>query len=289
MNILPILFTSFLVFVQLVGFSQLVTNSTQLDNAIAAAVPGTTIILANGTWNNVFIDIDKNGNSSQPITITAQDSGDVLMTGNSRVLMSGSYVTVSGLVFQDPANLVVSGSNIEPIFELNQCDNCRVINNKIDSYNGTEAQKTLKFKWIYIRDGQHNEIAFNSFIGKYGIGSIINDNRQLSNNDYLKIHHNYFADRTPINGLNEGNDQDAIRIGVSSTSLSDSYSEVYNNYFYNFFGEIEIISNKSGKNKYYNNTFRDYSGCITLRHGNNCEVYGNYFLLKIITLLLEFV
>lgn len=236
--------------------------------------------MANGTWNNIFIDINKNGTASEPITISAQNPESVFMTGNSRVYMRGSYLTISGLVFKDPSNLVVSGSTIEPIFELNKCNNCKVTNNKIDSYNGTEAQKTMKFKWIYIVDGQYNEISHNSFVGKYGIGSIINDNRSLGNADYLKIHHNYFADRTPINGLNDDNDQDAIRIGTSTTSLSDSFSEIYDNYFYNFFGEIEIISNKSGKNKYYNNTFRDYGGGLTLRHGNNCEVYGNYFFAE---------
>lgn len=259
------------------AFSQVVSNATQLDNAISAATPGTTIILANGTWDDVFIDIDKNGTPANPITITAQNVGSVIMTGNSRVYMRGSHLTVSGLVFQNPANLVVSGSNIEPIFELNKCDYCKVLNNKIDAYNGTESQKSLKFKWVYLTDGEHNEIAYNSFLGKYGIGSIINDNRSLANADYIKIHHNYFADRTPINGLNNDNDQDAIRIGTSTTSLSSSYSEVYDNYFYNFFGEIEVISNKSGHNKYYNNTFRNYSGGLTLRHGDSCEVYGNYF------------
>lgn len=261
-------------------YAQLVTNATELNSAIAVAAPGTTILLADGTWNNTYIEIDKNGTSTAPIHVTAQNPGAVLMTGNSRVYMSGSYVTVSGLVFQDPANLVVSGSSIEPVFELNTCDNCKVVNNKIDSYNGTESQKTMKFKWVYIVNGQYNEIAYNSFIGKYGIGSIINDNRSLGNADYLKIHHNYFADRTPINGINDDNDQDAIRIGTSTTSLSDSYSEVYMNYFYNFFGEIEVISNKSGQNKYYYNTFRDYGGCLTLRHGNNCEVFGNYFFAE---------
>ena len=260
--------------------AQLVTNNTELQAAITNASAGSEIILSNGTWNNVFININKSGNSSLPITITAQNPGSVFMTGNSRVYMRGNYVTISGLVFQNPSNLVVSGSTIEPIFELNQCDNCKVINNKIDTYNGTEAQKTMKFKWVYIVDGQYNEIAHNSFIGKYGIGSIINDNRSLANADYLKIHHNYFADRTPINGINDDNDQDAIRIGTSTTSLSDSFSEVYENYFYNFFGEIEIISNKSGQNKYYNNTFRKYGGGLTLRHGNNCEVYGNYFFAE---------
>ena len=81
--------------------------------------------------------------------------------------------------------------------------------------------------------------------------------------------------------MNEDNDQDAIRIGNSSTSLSNSFTEVYANYFYNFFGEVEIISNKSGGNKYYNNTFRDYAGALTLRHGDDCEVHGNYFFWSI--------
>lgn len=259
--------------------AQIVTNASELASAIAAAAPGTTIQLADGNWNNVHIEIDKNGTATAPITIMAQNAGAVSMTGNSRVTMAGEYLALSGLIFENPSNLTQSGSNIEPVIELDECDHCKILNNKIDGYNGTEAQKSLKFKWI-LCDGLYNEIAYNSFIGKYGVGSIINDNRNASGPDYLSIHHNYFADRSPINGLNEDNDQDAIRIGNSSTSLDDSFSEVYNNYFENFFGEIEIISNKSGSNKYYNNTFRNYSGCLTLRHGDNCEVYGNYFFAE---------
>lgn len=274
-----LLLTLTLFFISTLSYAQVVNNSTELNNAISTATSGTTITLANGIWNDVFIDIDKNGTSSAPITITAQNPGAVLMTGNSRVRMAGTYITVSGLVFENAANLVANNTTIEPVFELDGCDYCKIINNKIDNYNGTEAQKTLKFKWI-LADGQYNEIAYNSFIGKYGVGSIINDNRNSTAPDYLKIHHNYFADRTPINGVNDDNDQDAIRIGNSSTSLNDSYSGVYDNYFYNFFGEIEIISNKSGQNKYYNNTFRKYSGCLTLRHGDNCEVYQNYFFAE---------
>ena len=150
------------------GYAQIVTNSTELNNAINAALPGTTIILADGTWKDVFINIDKNGTADAPITITAQNAGAVLMTGNSRVYMEGTYLTVSGLIFQEPANLVLDGSDrIEPVIELKRCNHCKIINNKIDSYNGTEAQKELIFKWI-LADGQHNEIAYNSFVGKYG-------------------------------------------------------------------------------------------------------------------------
>lgn len=266
-------------YISFLSYGQVVTDLTELNNAIAEAAPGTTIILADGIWENIFIDIDKNGTSTEPITISAQNPGAVIMTGNSRVYMEGSYLTVTGLVFQDPSNLMVDGGDIEPVIELKRCNNCKIINNKIDTYNGTESQKDMKFKWI-LTDGQYNEIAYNSFIGKYGVGSIINDNRNSDDPDYLSIHHNYFAKRTPINQVNEDNDQDAIRIGSSKTSLSDSFTEVYDNYFYDFFGEVEVISNKSGENKYYNNTFRNYAGTLTLRHGNNCEVFGNYFFAE---------
>ena len=279
MQIHKTVFIAILIIIGGSGYAQIVNNVTELNSAINSASPGSTVVLADGTWDDVFIDIDKNGSSTQPITITAQNPGNVLMTGNSRVYMEGSYLTLSGLVFEDADDLVTSGSNIEPVIELKDCDNCRVISNKIYAYNGTEAQKSMKFKWV-LNDGQNNEIAYNSFIGKYGVGSIINDNRNTTTPDYLKIHHNVFADRTPINGLNDDNDQDAIRIGQSNTSLDDSFTEVYDNYFYNFFGEIEVISNKSGQNKYYNNTFRNYSGALTLRHGDNCEVYGNYFFAE---------
>jgi poly(beta-D-mannuronate) lyase len=110
-----LLFTLALLLTSTLGFSQVVTTPAQLTSAINSATPGTTIILADGTWNNVFIDIDKNGTAASPITITAQNSGAVLMTGNSRVYMEGAYITVSGLVFQNASNLVVNGSTIEPV------------------------------------------------------------------------------------------------------------------------------------------------------------------------------
>lgn len=171
---------------------------------------------------------------------------------------------------------------IEPVIEFRDssntdCVNCHVRNIMIDANNGTSIQEEDIFKWIIIY-GEYNEVSYSSFVGKNGVGSIINDNHNNSTPDYTKIHHNYFADRVPVNNdVNGLNDQDAIRIGVSTTSLSDSFTEVYDNFFNNWAGEVEIISNKSGSNKYYNNTFRDYQGTLTLRHGNNAEVFGNYF------------
>ena len=261
---------------------QLVSTNSELNIAISNASAGTTIILADQIWTDVQININKNGTSDNPIIIKAQTPGNVFFEGRSNISLGGSYIIFEGVIFQNASGLITSGDKLEPIIEFrdtsnNDCVNCHVRNIKIDSYNGSTSQETLKFKWIIIY-GEYNEVSYSSFIGKNGVGSIINDNHNNSTPDYSKIHHNYFADRVPVNNdVNGLNDQDAIRIGVSTTSLSDSFTVVYDNFFNNWSGEVEIISNKSGSNKYYNNTFRDYQGTLTLRHGNNTEVFGNYF------------
>ena len=261
---------------------QLVSTNSELNIAISNASAGTTIILADQIWTDVQININKNGTSDNPIIIKAQTPGNVFFEGRSNISLGGSYIIFEGVIFQNASGLITSGDKLEPIIEFrdtsnNDCVNCHVRNIKIDSYNGSTSQETLKFKWIIIY-GEYNEVSYSSFIGKNGVGSIINDNHNNSTPDYSKIHHNYFADRVPVNNdVNGLNDQDAIRIGVSTTSLSDSFTVVYDNFFNNWSGEVEIISNKSGSNKYYNNTFRDYQVTLTLRHGNNTEVFGNYF------------
>ena len=262
--------------------AQVVSTNSELQNAISNAQAGTIIELADGTWNDVQISINVNATESQPCIIKAQNPGSVFFEGRANISLGGSYIIFEGVIFQNASGLISSSSRIEPVIEFrdtsnNDCVNCIVRNIKIDSYNGTSAQEEDVFKWIIIY-GEYNEVSYSSFIGKNGVGSIINDNHNNSTPDYSKIHHNYFADRIPVNNdVNGLNDQDAIRIGVSTTSLSDSFTEVYDNFFNNWSGEVEIISNKSGSNKYYNNTFRDYQGTLTLRHGNNTEVFGNYF------------
>jgi poly(beta-D-mannuronate) lyase len=272
-----------------------VSNKTDLLAAVTRVNAGTTttIIIADGIYTDAVLRIKRTATVSNPIIIKAQTPGKVFLEGNSRVEMGGAYITFQGVIFRNPANLVATSTTIEPVIKFrydisNVCTNCTLTNVKIDAYNGTAAQSatsTLVYKWVLLY-GQYNEISYCSFTGKNGIGSTINDNRDVPNNvpantlpNYTKIHHNYFGDRTFVGTyVDQYNDQDAIRIGNSASSLYDSFTEVYENLFSNWFGEIEVISNKSCNNKYYNNTFSNYSGSLTLRHGNNCEVYGNYFL-----------
>jgi poly(beta-D-mannuronate) lyase len=59
--------------------------------------------------------------------------------------------------------------------------------------------------------------------------------------------------------------------------MYDSFTTVESNYFDRCNGEIEIISSKSCENIYRYNVFVSCEGNLTLRHGNRCSIYGNYF------------
>jgi len=88
------------------------------------------------------------------------------------------------------------------------------------------------------------------------------------------IHHNYFHDFT-----NAGvNGAETIRFGLSGLSMSTGNGMIEYNLFIRCNGENELISNKSSGNTYRYNTLIDSPGAqLTLRHGNDCQAYGNYF------------
>jgi poly(beta-D-mannuronate) lyase len=87
------------------------------------------------------------------------------------------------------------------------------------------------------------------------------------------IHHNYFHDFTSPGG----NGAETIRFGLSGLSLSNGFGLIEHNLFVRCTGENELISNKSSSNTYRYNTILDSPGAeLTLRHGNDCLVYGNY-------------
>jgi hypothetical protein len=90
----------------------------------------------------------------------------------------------------------------------------------------------------------------------------------------LWLHHNYFHDYANAHG----NGAETIRLGRSFFSMSRGEALVEYNLFVRCTGENELITNKSCANTYRYNTFLDSPGAqLTLRHGNDCIVYGNYF------------
>jgi len=262
-----------------------VSSQTELDNAISNIQGGDTIILLNSgsPYKDIRIKIKFTANSLAPVVIKAETVGDVILTGNSRIQMGGAYIFIEGLTFSgtDAPDKLTGNGAIEFRYSTDEsdwCYNCKIKNILFNAYNQPDNQKTEVLKWVRIY-GQDNSVVNCSFINKHGVGNCITIERPDDKANRALIYNNYFANRTPVTDANGKvlNDQDAIRVGSSTYSLSSSNSIIYNNYFYNWNGEAEIISNKSGENEYFGNTFQKCVGTLTLRHGTHCQVYNNWF------------
>lgn len=265
-------FGDFLVFAQAfasAGNKVTVSTVAELHTAFASALPGDTIVMANGTWRDADIVFQANGKSGLPITLVAETPGEVILTGTSRLRFVGEYLVVDGLWFKDGA--LESGHVIQFRRDSSFLSrHCRLTNTAITDYN--PPSDTTEYKWISLF-GTNNRVDHCFVSGKNHDGATVVVWVGDGPNDH-RIDHNYFADR-PVLGRNGG---ETLRVGTSSVSMTISRTVVEHNLFERCDGEIEIISSKSGENVYRHNTFRSSKGMLTLRHGNANIVAGNFFL-----------
>lgn len=248
----------------------IVKDQEAYKRAVKSAQPGDVIRLANGTWDDFEILFTGKGEEGNPITLTAETKGEVILSGQSNLRIAGDYLEVSGLVFKNgytPTSEVIAFRNSKDL-----ANNSRVTEVVIDNYNNPERYETDFWVMMY---GKNNRFDHNHLVGKRnkGVTMAVRMNSEQSQENYHRIDHNYFGPRQ-ILGSNGG---ETLRIGTSHHSRKDSHTTVENNYFDRADGELEIISSKSGKNKILNNTFFESRGTLTMRHGNNTLVEGNVF------------
>jgi poly(beta-D-mannuronate) lyase len=248
-----------------------VGDQQAFEKAVKGAAPGDVIELANGTWTDFEILFTGQGTEENPITLTAEEKGKVIISGKSNLRIAGKHLVVSGLVFKNgytPTGEVIS-------FRRNKDDlayHSRVTEVVIDSFNNPE--RTERDSWVMLY-GRHNRFDHNHLAGKKtnGVTMAVRLNSEASQENHHRIDHNYFGHR-PNLGSNGG---ETLRIGTSHYSLTDSFTVVENNFFERCNGEVEIISNKSGHNVFRGNVFLESRGTLTLRHGNDNLVENNVF------------
>ncbi|MDA7797223.1 polysaccharide lyase 6 family protein [Gammaproteobacteria bacterium] len=249
----------------------LVSTQSEYKEKIKNIQPGDTILLKDGIWRNFEILFLGYGLKGKPITLRAQTNGNVLITGKSNLRIAGKHLVVSGLIFKD--GYTPTSSVIE--FRKNK-DNLayhsRVTEVVIDNFSNPE--RTENDSWVMMY-GKHNRFDHNHLEGKTnkGVTMAIRLNSVESQENYHSIDNNYFGPRQ-ILGSNGG---ETLRIGTSHHSLTNSFTIVKNNYFDRCDGELEIISNKSGSNKFIGNVFFQSKGTLTMRHGNDTLVEDNIF------------
>lgn len=252
----------------------MVSNASQIAALRTTVQPGDTLVMSDGVWTNQRIDFSGFGNSTQPITLRPQTPGGVVLNGNSKIRISGDWLVVDGLNF-DGGALAADDHVVEFRGVNGEATNSRFTNSAIINYNPLSVD--TRYFWVSLY-GQNNRVDHNRFEGQNHSGVTVTVWRDQGVSDHHLIDGNHFVDRPAPNNPSDPNGFETIRIGTSDDSLSDSHTIVENNLFERLDGEIEIISNKSGHNTYRYNTFRESAGTLTLRHGNDTRVEGNFFL-----------
>ena len=255
------------------GSDHYVDNPTTLGIALRNAVPGDTVTMADGTWTDLLLSIDRDGTEADSIRLRAETPGRVILDGASQLRIGGDYVVVDGLRFEGGA---LSGGHVIQFRGTTGGDahHSRLTNSAVIDAN--PPSRTTEYKWVSLY-GTHNRVDHSYFAGKTNAGATMVvwlEDEANHEPTYHRIDHNHFGRRPPL-GENGG---ETIRIGTSDTSMQDAFVTVERNLFEQCDGEIEIISNKSGQNVYRSNTFLASKGTLTLRHGNGALVEGNFFL-----------
>ena len=238
-----------------------VSSLSGLQTAINNASAGDIIILTNGVYTaSSDITINKQGTAAQPITIGAQTIGgaEIAGTGGFSIASPSAYIIIKGFKFTHSASKakMASGTSF-----------CRWTRN-IFQTPGDGEYLTL--------NGNDHEIDYNTFQNKNAMGRFIavrGAGSQIAQR--LWIHHNYFFNFPYQGGANGA---EPFQFGLSGLSLSSSNSVIEHNLFEQCYGENEMISVKASAVTIRYNTIRDCPAQFTLRHGNFCKVYGNYFI-----------
>ncbi|MEV0800529.1 polysaccharide lyase 6 family protein [Kribbella sp. NPDC050281] len=236
----------------------------ELRQAIAAAHPGTEIVVANGTYDvpgDETIAIQgRHGSGGAPIVIRAETVGGVTLTGNRGfVFGDSSYVTVSGFTLKQRTTFEVPTT----------CHHVTI------SRNDLQLADIEGMHWLMVR-GDSTTVERNHFHGKSTLGIFLGVEGPGSDGmaQGVRIVRNYFSDHT-FAGDNGG---EPIRLGLSGRSLSDAGALVEQNLFERANGDPEAISVKSSGNTIRQNTIRDSLGGIVLRHGNRSRIEANFIL-----------
>ena len=247
-----------------------VSTTQELVNSGLQAKAGDTVVIKSGDYSNCKLLLSAKGTARQPIVFMAQVPGSVHFTGNSYLHITGTYITVSGVVFKDG----YAGKNHVWQFSHGKevANNSRITASSIQSFNN--PLRLDENHWLTL-SGKNNRVDHCNFTDKTNLGVLVavllDDDRSRINNH--SIDSNYFGIRKPL-GSNAG---EMIRVGVSQHCTFYSNTVIKNNFFEYCDGETEIVSIKSCGNKVVGNVFKECQGAVVLRHGNDNTVEGNLF------------
>ena len=247
------------------GNEIMVSNNSELTNAIASSRPGDMIIMKDGEWKDVEIDFNATATINLPITLKAQTAGKVVLDGSSKLTFSKPNLKVDGLLFKGGS--IKKGS----VISFNS-DNCTLANIAIVDYNPTDFN--TKYYWVYFK-GNHNLMTHCYFTGKSNMEPLVGNDREDSR--YNTVSYCYIKDIP----YNEANGREIFRIWGVGKNAGPSDDGAFFTVEYNLFDHAdgegeEIVSLKSNHNIVRYNTVRASMGGFNNRQGHYNLFEGNF-------------
>tara|TARA_B100000809_G_scaffold19840_3_gene17492 strand:- start:16225 stop:17751 length:1527 start_codon:yes stop_codon:yes gene_type:complete len=248
-----------------------VSNLSQLTASFASAEPGDTIVMKDGVWRDAVIDFNAAATALAPITLRAETSGKVKLTGSSSLIFSKPYLNVEGLLFEGGA--IEEGS----VITFNS-DHCTLNQTAIINYNPEKFE--TQYYWVMF-NGNANKVLNSYFEGKTNKGPLIG-NADL-NARYNIVSRSHFKDMPYVPEEPNGNGREIFRIWgyghADETGDDGAYFTIEYNLFERAHGEgAEIVSLKSNYNIVRFNTVRGTRGGLVGRRGKFNTFEGNFIL-----------
>jgi len=244
----------------------LVTTVTELNTAIRNAKPGQTIVMKDGIWKNAVIDFNSTATAAEPVTLSAQTPGKVILKGNSMLTFSKPNLIVDGLVFK---NGKIDGGSV---INLNS-DYCRLTNSAIINYNPDDFKTA--YYWVYFQ-GSHNRMDHCYFNGKNNMNPVVQNFEE--NARYNQVDSCWVKD---IPYVKHANGREIFRIfgygHADQTGDDGAYFTIEYNLFDHADGEgTEIVSLKSNYNIVRYNMVIASKGGLVGRRGKFNTFEGNF-------------
>ncbi|WP_168211832.1 polysaccharide lyase 6 family protein [Ruania zhangjianzhongii] len=261
----------------------LVGTPAELEAAIAAALPGETIAMKNGTWRDIKVAFRATGSASSPITLRAESAGQVIISGESYLQIVGDHLVVDGLTFRDGAAPLQTqqvigfgdaGDDGKETPGVTYANHCRLTNVVVDAFNKELAPAPEGTDiWVSLW-GQHNRVDHCAFLGKTSRSKVIVGRGFDEQASYFQVDNNYFG-----NVVDTPYSAGSVAITLDKTdSLTDGSSVIEQNLFEDMQGRGRIVSLKCSNSTIRDNTFRRASGSICSRSGSFNTVERNFIL-----------
>lgn len=250
-----------------------VANTSELVSKLAAAAPGHTLVLADGTYSPGILAVTRKGTKTQPIVVKAANPGGAKLASGSGFSLRGEWLLVKDITKEhDDAgkSFAVEGAARYCGYEGVVCGPT--------SRGAAGGDKSLHFY-----GGGTAEHFFFTFCetrnkSRPGNGVLIDGNFSGGATGGCK---HWAVDHLKFTGYGTEavNDFEAVRLGVSTMQTTPANGAIFRCYFEDVLTEPEIISIKFCDVESWGHTVVKCIGSLSIRHGDrnahrDCYVIG---------------